>query len=174
VDRRGVTALLAVLAAVTRIGAASGASAGVLSAGAAAIPPPGPRDLCPICGMLVAKYPAWVAAIRFRTGEVHYFDGAKDLFKYLVDLPRRAPGRRRADVTDILVTEFYDLRRIDATQAYFVIGSDVLGPMGHELVPLASRADAAEFLRDHQGRRILQAGEVTADLLARLDRGLFD
>ncbi len=124
--------------------------------------------------MLVAKYPAWVAAIRLRSGEVYYFDGAKDLFKFLGDLPGRAPGKRREDVRDILVTEFYGLRRIDAAQAFFVIGSDVLGPMGHEPVPLASRTDAAEFLRDHKGRRILQAGDLTADLLARLDRGLFD
>ena len=124
--------------------------------------------------MLVAKYPAWVAALRLRSGEVYYFDGAKDLFKFLVDLPGRAPGKRREDVGDILVTEFYGLRRIDAAQAFFVIGSDVLGPMGHEPVPLASRADAAEFLRDHKGRRILQAGDLTADLLARLDRGVFD
>ncbi len=170
-DRRGVTALLAALAASARIGAAA---AGGPPAGAPAVPQPGPRDLCPICGMLVAKYPAWVAAVRFHTGEVHYFDGAKDLFKYLVDLSRRAPGKRREDVTDVLVTEFYGLRRIDAAQAHFVIGSDVLGPMGHELVPLASRDDAAEFLRDHKGRRILKAGEVTAEVLERLDRGRFD
>ncbi len=170
-DRRRATAMLAGLAAGWRSGVGSGAGP---AGAAAAVPPPGPRDLCPICGMLVAKYPAWVAALRFRTGEVHYFDGAKDLFKFLTDLPRWAPGKRREDVGDVLVTEFYGLQRIDAARAHFVIGSDVLGPMGHELVPLASRAEAEEFVRDHKGRRILQYADLTPDLLARLDRGVFD
>ena len=55
-----------------------------------------------------------------------------------------------------------------------MIGSDVLGPMGHELVPLADAADAAEFVRDHRGKRVLRFGEVTRELTERLDRGRFD
>jgi nitrous oxide reductase accessory protein NosL len=55
-----------------------------------------------------------------------------------------------------------------------VIGSDVLGPMGHELIPLETREDAEEFLRDHRGVRILRRDEVTAELLERLDRGVFE
>jgi copper chaperone NosL len=55
-----------------------------------------------------------------------------------------------------------------------VIGSEVTGPMGHELIPLASRADAEEFLRDHQGRRILRFNEVGKEIPAKLDAGRFD
>ncbi|MFZ5482630.1 MAG: nitrous oxide reductase accessory protein NosL [Pseudomonadota bacterium] len=134
---------------------------------------PGLRDLCPVCGMVVAKYPNWVASVAWKGGQVHFFDGAKDLFKYLFDLPRYAPGRRREEITGITVTEYYDLRRIDARQAWFVIGSDVHGPMGHELIPFASQADADEFLRDHGGRRILRFADVKADLPVRLDQGQF-
>jgi nitrous oxide reductase accessory protein NosL len=46
--------------------------------------------------------------------------------------------------------------------------------MGHELIPLASRADAEEFLADHQGRRILRFDEVNKDLPGRLDLGRFE
>ncbi|HEX9181441.1 MAG TPA: nitrous oxide reductase accessory protein NosL [Burkholderiales bacterium] len=66
--------------------------------------------------------------------------------------------------------EYYGLTRVDARKAYYVTGSDVLGPMGHELVPVANRADAEEFLRDHKGRRILGFDEVTAALIAELDQ----
>jgi nitrous oxide reductase accessory protein NosL len=45
--------------------------------------------------------------------------------------------------------------------------------MGHELIPLASREDAEEFMRDHRGRRILRFDEVTRELPARLDAGKF-
>ena len=31
-----------------------------------------------------------------------------------------------------------------AKEAFFVIGSDVYGPMGHELIPFASKADAEQ------------------------------
>jgi nitrous oxide reductase accessory protein NosL len=38
------------------------------------------------------------------------------------------------------------------------------------LIPLASRADAEEFLRDHQGKRILRFEEVTRAVIAQLDQ----
>ena len=138
------------------------------------VPNPGPRDTCPVCGMFVAKYPAWVATVLYQDGHAHHFDGAKDLFKYLFDLPRWAPGHQEKDMTAIAVTEYYGLSRIPAREAWYVIGSDVPGPMGHEFVPLATEADAKEFLRDHAGKRILRFDEVTPELPANLDNGTFD
>lgn len=132
-------------------------------------PRPGPQDLCPVCGMLITKYPNWTATIAWRDGHAHHFDGAKDLFKFLFDLAKYAPGHRREDIAAIWVTEFYGLTKIDARKAWFVTGSDVLGPMGHELVPLATREDADEFLRDHKGSRILRFDDVKPDLIAALD-----
>ena len=138
------------------------------------VPDPGPRDTCPVCGMFVAKYPEWIATVVYKDGHAHHFDGAKDLFKYLFDLAKWAPGHDRAQIAAIGVTEYYGLERIPADTAWYVIGSDVLGPMGHELVPLETREDAEEFLRDHQGRRILRFDEVTPELPAALDAGDFD
>jgi nitrous oxide reductase accessory protein NosL len=144
------------------------------SSGPVGVPDPGAQDTCPVCGMFVAKYPEWIATVLYRDGHAHHFDGAKDLFKYLLDLDKWAPGHRSEDIAAIGVTEYYGLARIDARGAWYVIGSDVLGPMGHELVPLDTRDDAEEFLRDHAGRRILRFGEVTAGLLDGLDEGRFD
>lgn len=138
------------------------------------VPKPGARDLCPVCGMLVSKYPNWTATVLYRDGHAHHFDGAKDLFKYLHELPRFAPGHRVEDISLIAVTDFYNLQRIDARKAWYVLGSDVLGPMGHELVPLANEADAADFMKDHKGRRVLGFGQVTKEVSEKLDRGKFD
>ncbi len=143
-------------------------------AGGAVYPDPAARDLCPVCGMVVSKYPAWIATVIYQDGHTHHFDGAKDLFKYLLDLSRYAPDHRGQKMVAIAVTEYYGLKRIDARQAWYVIGSDVLGPMGHELIPLASRADAEEFLRDHKGRRILRFDEVKREVPVGLDVGRFD
>jgi nitrous oxide reductase accessory protein NosL len=96
------------------------------------------------------------------------------MFKYLLDLPKWAPGHRAEDIELIGVTEYYGLTRIDAHQAFYVIGSDVRGPMGNELIPLETEADAAEFLQDHSGRRILRFDQVNQELLQKLDSGLFE
>jgi len=135
-------------------------------------PPPHATDVCPVCGMFVTKYPQWVTTLVYKDGTAMHFDGAKDLFKYLFGLPKYAPGRSQDDIGTIAVTEYYGLTHIDAHQAWFVVGSDVLGPMGHELVPLASAADAEEFKEDHKGTAILRFDEVTPGLLPKLDGGL--
>jgi nitrous oxide reductase accessory protein NosL len=138
------------------------------------VPSPGERDTCPVCGMFVARYPEWIATVVYRDGHAHHFDGAKDLFKYLLDLGRWAPGHRAEDMAAIAVTDYYGVSRIDARVAWYVIGSDVLGPMGHELIPHASEAEAQEFLQDHKGSRILRFGDVDLELLQRLDAGRLD
>lgn len=138
------------------------------------LPAPGPRDTCPVCGMFVSRYPDWTATVLYQDGHAHHFDGAKDLFKYLLNRSRYAPGHSEADIVAIGVTEYYGVTRIDARAAWYVTGSDVLGPMGHELVPLTTRDEAEEFLRDHQGKRIVRFGEVTPALLEQLDRGQFE
>jgi nitrous oxide reductase accessory protein NosL len=137
------------------------------------VPKPGAKDSCPVCGMLVAKYTNWVAVVTWKDGHAHFFDGAKDMFKFLHDLPKYAPGHRQEEISGIYVTDFYNLQRIDARKALFVIGSDVLGPMGHEFVPLETRADAEEFLKEHKGRRILGFAEIGPGLPAEVDSGKF-
>ncbi|MCP4078354.1 MAG: nitrous oxide reductase accessory protein NosL [Gammaproteobacteria bacterium] len=135
---------------------------------------PGVNDTCPVCGMFVAKYPEWVATVVYKTQHAHHFDGAKDLFKYLQDLPKWAPGHELKNIVSIGVTEYYSLSLIDARKAYYVIGSDVLGPMGHELIPLETLDDAKEFLADHKGTKILTFDQVDTKLPAKLDDGNFE
>lgn len=133
---------------------------GVLVAGASEPPrPPGPDDRCAVCGMLVHKHPNWVATIVFADGAQAFFDGPKDMFRYLFDLEKYAAGDR--EIAGVYVTEYYRVRLVDATASYFVAGSDVMGPMGAELVPFATRAEAEGYALDHGGREILQFGDVS-------------
>ncbi|MFA5626461.1 MAG: nitrous oxide reductase accessory protein NosL [Thiohalomonadaceae bacterium] len=137
------------------------------------LPKPDAKDTCPVCGMFVALYPEWIATVLYQDGHAHHFDGAKDMFKYLLDMPHWAPGHRAEDIQTIGVTEYYGLKLIDARSAWYVIGSDTLGPMGHELIPLAGADDAEEFMQDHDGKRILRFEEVDMELLKALDGGKF-
>ncbi len=135
------------------------------------IPKPGAMDLCPVCGMLVSKYPNWFAVVVYKDGHAHFFDGAKDFFKFIATPQKYDAKHQRDHIEAMWVTEFYGLARIDARKAFYVIGSDVLGPMGHELVPLENEADARDFLKEHQGRRFLSFDQVTPEIILSLDKG---
>lgn len=128
-------------------------------------PPPGPKERCGVCGMYVSKYPQWVASIRFDDGAVVYFDGPKDMFRYLLDLATFRPGSTPDQVMDVFVTDYYSTRPTDARAALYVVGSDVMGPMGSELVPTANRDHAETLAKDHAGERVVTFDQVTVELL---------
>lgn len=123
---------------------------------AAAPPQPGEKDRCAVCGMFVAPFPQWTAAIELKDGRHFYFDGPKDLFICLFDLPAYLPGVSMDQVAGVYVTEYYSTSLHPATEVIFVTGSDVLGPMGQELVPVLGREAAETFRRDHKGEKLLR------------------
>lgn len=131
---------------------------------------PTDKDKCPVCGMFVAKYPDWVGEILFKDGARFFFDGAKDLFKFYFNLKKYAPDQTQDDITGIYVTDYYDMELIEAPKAIFVIGSDVYGPMGRELIPLKNNADARQFMNDHRGQQQMGFGEITKSLAEGLDK----
>jgi copper chaperone NosL len=130
---------------------------------------PSNRDKCPVCGMFVAKYPDFLARIVFRDGSCAFFDGAKDMFKYYRNMKKYAPSKTMEDIVSIYVTDYYTLEPIDALKAHYVVGSDVTGPMGRELIPFEKEDDAAEFMKDHGGKRRLGFDEVSPELIRSLD-----
>jgi len=143
--------------------------AGAGEAGEAGPIKPKPTDKCPVCGMFVAKYPDWVTQAVYRDGSYAVFDGAKDMFKYLLNLRAYAPSRQPSDIGTLYVTDYYSLTPTDGKPAWYVVGSDVLGPMGRELIPFAAEQEARQFMADHKGKRLLRFAEVTADVLKGLD-----
>jgi nitrous oxide reductase accessory protein NosL len=130
--------------------------------------PPSAKDKCPVCGMFVAKYPNWVASARFKDGTTGFFDGPKDMFTHYFDTGRYSPGRRQSDIVALTVKEYYSLKSIDARSAFFVSGSNIFGPMGSELVPFATEQEAASFLSDHKGKRVLRFKEITPAIIKAL------
>jgi copper chaperone NosL len=130
---------------------------------------PTPKDKCPVCGMFVAKYPDWVAQAVFRDGSRFYFDGVKDLMKFHLNPSAYQSTKSRKETAAIFVTDYYSLGSIEGTRAYYVIGSDVFGPMGKELIPFGEEAEAREFLKDHKGKKILRFQEITPEILKPLD-----
>ena len=122
-------------------------------------------DKCPVCGMFVAMYKNWRAQIIFADNSYAVFDGPKDMFRYYLNVKKYNPAKTASDISNIYVTEYYTTEMVDARKVFFVQGSDVNGPMGSELIPLATEAAAKDFMKDHKGSRILKFSEVTGENL---------
>jgi len=121
---------------------------------------------CPVCGMFIYKYPKWVATIKVEK-HTHYFDGVKDMMKFYifdVDFPYD-----RNKISQMEVTDFYTLKAIEAKEAFYVIGSNVYGPMGNELIPFSTKKAAQNFKKDHNGEKIILFSDITPKLIMGLD-----
>lgn len=125
---------------------------------------PGKKDRCPVCGMFVAPYTDWIATIVFKDDSQVFFDGCKDLFRYYFKLPEHGKISREA-IAEIYVTDYYSTRLVPAKDALFILGSDVYGPMGKELIPLVGQEFAETFLQDHAGTGLFHFEEITPELL---------
>lgn len=123
-----------------------------------------PKDAkCQVCGMFVSKYTNWVSTIK-TPKETFYFDGPKDMFKFYFEPAKYAKDVALNDIA-INVTDYYTLEQINAKSAFFVVGSNVMGPMGNEFIPFKDENSAKEFLKDHQGKNIFKFDEITLDMI---------
>jgi nitrous oxide reductase accessory protein NosL len=126
-----------------------------------------PEDAkCPVCGMFVYKYPKWSAKIELN-GKEYFFDGVKDMMKFYLfdgDFPFD-----RTQVSSIVVSDFYTLEAVDAKNAWYVVGSDLYGPMGNELIPFKDKNSSIYFSQDHNGEKIVKFEEITPQMVMALD-----
>jgi copper chaperone NosL len=130
---------------------------------------PSPKYKCPVCGMFVAMFADWNARIEFKDTTVAIFDGSKCMFKYYLNVKKYDPSKSKNDVTSISVKDYYSKEPIDGPQAFFVIWSDVYGPMGHEPFPFEKEADAKKFLKEHKGKKILRFKDINPKVITSLD-----
>lgn len=127
-------------------------------------------ERCSVCGMFVAKYPAWISQIKLTNGNLKAFDGVKDMMVFYFD-PEKYGVPAGVKSQEIWVKDYYSLIAVEAEKAFFVTGSDVYGPMGHEFVPFASKEAAESFMRDHNGKKLLLFNEITAEMVEKMREG---
>lgn len=131
-------------------------------------------EKCPVCGMFTYKYPRWAAQIFYRHGDHEHrysFDGVKDMMKFYFNPMKWGDYKTslRANISKILVTDYYSQKAIDGTKAFYVIRSDIYGPMGHELIPFINEDDAKNFMSDHKGKMIIKFEDIIEEEVYKLD-----
>jgi len=117
---------------------------------------------CPVCGMFVYKYPRWAAKLYYIKDNVehnHAFDGVKDLLKFYFN-PSKWGKYDISNISKIDVTDYYTQNAIDAKKAFYVLRSDIYGPMGEELIPFKNQDDAVVFKKEHHGKFILEFKDI--------------
>ena len=128
-----------------------------------------PEERCPVCGMFVAKYPDWITQVRLDNTTVKFFDGVKDMMAFVLN--PASFGAAGQTPKEIWVKDYYTLAWLDGRSAWYVIGSDVYGPMGHEFIPFDSAAAAENFRKDHKGPKVIRFAEITEPLVQSLRHG---
>ncbi len=127
------------------------------------------KSRCPVCGMFVIKYKLWWSQLTLSDGTVHTFDGVKDMMAFYFS-PTTYGAPDDVKIAKVSVKDYYTQRWLDGKKALYVVGSDVLGPMGHELIPLSGKDAADNFLKDHKGKEILTFNEITAERITALKK----
>ena len=128
------------------------------------------KDRCPVCGMFVHPYQKWITQIQFKDGSHHSFDGMKCMCRFYIDPEKYDVTKKKQNITLILVRDYYTLKFIPYDKAFYAVGSDVFGPMGHELIPFDSQKNADTFMSDHNGLKVLRFDDINTELLDKLDK----
>lgn len=124
-----------------------------------------PEDAkCPVCGMFVSKFSKWVAQIQLQDGHNHYFDGVKDMMKFYFN-PTKYHAHSNEQILQMNVTDYYSLESTDAKKAYYVLASNVYGPMGEELIPFKNEDEAKKFMTDHFGKKVVSFDEIKEEMI---------
>jgi len=114
------------------------------------------EERCKNCGMKIDPKSAWTAKLIAPDGTVVPFDTPRCAFTSW------RSGKTQAK--ELHVQEYYDRAWRDAVEVRFVLGGDVLGPMGPDLVPVDGPR-AAKFVQDHAADRALPVDQITMDVL---------
>ena len=151
------------------------AASGEKKTGSSQVAVPQPMDIppdvsCGKCGMYPAKYPRWQSQIVFKGGSMTPFDGCKCMFNFLFAMDEYDKIHSLDDVSIAWVKDFNSGKWINAEDAYYVVGSNMMGPMGRELIPFADQGEAMKFHQEQGGNRMNYA-EISLGVLKTLGMG---
>ena len=113
---------------------------------------------CPLCGMYPARYPEFNCQIVFIDGSYEAFDSAIGLLVYLL-FPDNT-GIKLKPIAKIYFRDYLKESWLEAGKTFFVTGSEIMGPMGVEFLPVDSKQAAKELKKQEQGQDITHFKEI--------------
>lgn len=129
-------------------------------------------DECHVCGMLITEWPGSKGqSINTQNGETHKFCSTVDMFSWLLQ-PENKTLQAKIYVHDMAKTHWDqpdDEHLMDAREAWYVVGSGLMGAMGPSIATYSDRA-AADKLAEETGGRVLAYGEIGLEVLQEIAR----
>jgi len=110
---------------------------------------PGAKTRCLVCGMYPAKFPKHRAQVSMADGSHHHFCSNQCLVHFMADQKKYLAGPGK--VKSIWVTVYPDGGYEYAMGLYYLVGSNILGPMGKEALPYRLKSDADSAAAKHGG-----------------------
>jgi len=115
--------------------------------------------------MIIVDFPGAKGQIHYKKGKYDTFCSTLDMFLFYLQ-----PDRPK-DIAAIYVNDMgkADMEQpsghwIDAVEAFYVYGGDIMGPMGEAIVPFSGLAEAEAHIKQHGGS-IVKFNDVTMDML---------
>ncbi|MFC1834847.1 nitrous oxide reductase accessory protein NosL [Thermodesulfobacteriota bacterium] len=134
-------------------------------------PKPDKKDRCPVCGMFVHKFPKWAAGLVFDNGSMYFHCSPKCMLHNLNNIAKYQPGEERRNLKLIWATDYYTTKKMDARELFFVTGTNLLGPMGLDLVPVRGRNAADNLKADYKGESVLSLEQITPAVIEAARKG---
>jgi len=113
---------------------------------------------CPLCGMYPARYPEFNCQIVFEDGSYEAFDSAIGLMVYLLFTDNT--GIKLKSIAKIYFKDYLKERWLEAGKTFFVTGSEIMGPMGVEFLPVDSEQAAKELKKQEKGKDIIHFKKI--------------
>ncbi|MEA5387049.1 nitrous oxide reductase accessory protein NosL [Haloarculaceae archaeon H-GB11] len=148
------------------------------------------QDTCEVCGMVIPNHPGPSAEIFYADQQPSghenpaRFDSTWEAFQYDFERQDRGWTRQAFYVTDYsavdyevftdggdtLITTHPEADAFaDASEVTFVVGSEVKGAMGRDLIAFSEKADAESFNAEYGGS-LATFDQVTPETIAQLGR----
>jgi len=122
----------------------------------------GKDDRCPVCAMKVSLYPKFSCTMELVDGRKFSFCATGCMIRSWLH-PEVYLNAEKSDIQHVWVQDYFTGQKIDGVSAYWVAGSDVIGPMGPALVPLKSEIDVEAFKKRHGGKTVFHLTDLTDD-----------
>jgi nitrous oxide reductase accessory protein NosL len=119
----------------------------------------GPQDRCPVCGMKVAKYNKFNSAIQLSDLTTFYFCSSGCMLRAWLH-PDIFLASSKGELKSTVVREYFTGAQVDGKAVSWVVGSDVVGPMGPAFVPVKGKQALEIFKRRHGGKVIFMLKEL--------------
>ena len=124
----------------------------------------------PVYLLPLKKYPKWITEAKLDNGKKVHFVSVKSMMTVYFHQPYFQRHKFiDGNITKLYVQDYINGKKIDAKNAVYLFGSNIVGPHGDDLIPFENREKAKIFQLKNGGTKILPFNKLSKGLIRYLD-----